>query len=263
MNKIYNVEASEINVEASEINVEASEIVEIILDFYKKDEALKINSIKDVEKLLNLENGFFKFCIEKNDISILFSLSEDDELNEYIVERLGIAPRMERFNKNSVEFKAHSLANYGQIFTIFRNAALILLIIAFVSVNYVYVPVDQEKKAILTFFLIIGALSSFLVLYTVAFVKVKLDNDFIEFKGKNYHFSTIRNIVTCDSILSFGKHIELYPIDKVKPIILYMNNTDDMKLIKEFYEDYRLKEEYKKGFTICIKKLITINFKKK
>ena len=60
-----------------------------------------------------------------------------------------------------------------------------------------------------------------------------------------------------------GKHIELYPIDKVKPIILYMNNTDDMKLIKEFYEDYRLKEEYKKGFTICIKKLITINFKKK
>ena len=36
-----------------------------------------------------------------------------------------------------------------------------------------------------------------------------------------------------------------------------------MKLIKEFYEDYRLKEEYKKGFTICIKKLITINFKKK
>jgi hypothetical protein len=25
-----------------------------------------------------------------------------------------------------------------------------------------------------------------------------------------------------------------------------MNNTDDMKLIKEFYEDYRLKEEYKK-----------------
>ena len=36
-----------------------------------------------------------------------------------------------------------------------------------------------------------------------------------------------------------------------------------LKLIKEFYEDYRLKEEYKKGFTICIKKLITINFKKK
>ena len=42
MNKIYNVEASE-------INVEASEIVEIILDFYKKDEAWKINSIKNVE----------------------------------------------------------------------------------------------------------------------------------------------------------------------------------------------------------------------
>ena len=184
----------------------------------------------------------------------------ENQTNITVISNKSISKKL---NKDILEFKAHSLANYSPHWIIFKNASLLLLIIAFVSVNYIYVPVDQEKKAILTFFLIIGALSSFLVLYTVAFVKVKLDNDFIEFKGKNYHFSTIRNIVTCDSILSFGKHIELYPIDKVKPIILYMNNTDDMKLIKEFYEDYRLKEEYKKGFTICIKKLITINFKKK
>ena len=232
MNKIYNVEASE-------INVEASEIVEIILDFYKKDEALKINSIKDVEKLLNLENGFFKFCIEKNDISILFSLSEDDELNEYIVERLGIAPRMERFNKNSVEFKAHSLANYGQIFTILRNAALILLIIAFVSVNYVYVPVYQDKKAILIFFLIIGVLCAFLILYTVVFVRVKLCNDFIKVNNKDYYFEKIRKIKFCRSFFYFGKNIKIYlEDDKYPSLTLYLNNSDDMDLIEEFYLDY-------------------------
>ena len=209
-------------------------------------------------KTLNFQNDF-----KNNDINSVFDLKHTKIKNQNNIINISNKSISKKLNKDLFEFKAHSLANYGQLFIIIRNAALILLIIAFVSVNYVYVPVDQEKKAILTFFLIIGALSSFLVLYTVAFVKVKLDNDFIEFKGKNYHFSTIRNIVTCDSILSFGKHIELYPIDKVKPIILYMNNTDDMKLIKEFYEDYRLKEEYKKGFTICIKKLITINFKKK
>ena len=58
-------------------------------------------------------------------------------------------------------------------------------------------------------------------------------------------------------------------MDKNDEVIVNKDNNiiedwfaDDMKLIKEFYEDYRLKEEYKKGFTICIKKLITINLKK-
>ncbi|WP_164469250.1 hypothetical protein [Aliarcobacter cryaerophilus] len=154
--------------------------------------------------------------------------------------------KAKKLNKDLFEFKAHSLANYGQLFIILRNSALILLIIAFASVNYIYVPVDQEKKAFLIFFLIIGTLSAFLVLYTIAFVKVKLGNDFIEFKGKNYHFSMIRDIKYCQSIFCFGKYIKIYlrydennKNDKYPIRTLYLNNNDHIKLIKEFYTDYR------------------------
>ena len=173
----------------------------------------------------------------------------ENQTNITVISNKSISKKL---NKDILEFKAHSLANYSPHWIIFKNASLLLLIIAFVSVNYIYVPVDQEKKAFLTFFLIIGTLSAFLVLYTVTFVKVKLGNDFIEFKSKNYHFSMIRDIKDCQSIFCFGKYIKIYlqydennKNDKYPIRTLYLNNNDHIKLIQEFHTDYREKENRK------------------
>lgn len=198
-------------------------------------------------KTLNFQNDF-----KNNDINSVFDLKHTKIKNQNNIINISNKSISKKLNKDLLEFKAHSLANYGQLFIILRNSALILLIIAFASVNYIYVPVDQEKKAFLTFFLIIGTLSAFLVLYTVAFAKVKLGNDFIEFKGKNYHFSMIRDIKDCQSIFCFGKYIKIYlqydennKNDKYPIRTLYLNNNDHIKLIKEFYTDYREKENRK------------------
>ena len=75
---------------------------------------------------------------------------------------------------------------------------------------------------------------------------------FIEFKSKNYHFSKIRDIKPCQSIFCFGKYIKIYlqydennKNDKYPIRTLYLDNNDHIKLIEEFYTDYREKENRK------------------
>lgn len=177
-----------------------------------------------------------KSKLDKDTFHISNGTGNIGQLNNYTLENKSIPKKL---NNDTVEFKAHSLANYGQIFIIFKNAAFILLIIAIASINYVYVPADQNKKAILIFFLIIGALCAFLILYTVVFVRVKLCNDFIKVNNKDYYFEKIRKIKFCRSFFYFGKNIKIYlEDDKYPSLTLYLNNSDDMDLAEEFYLDY-------------------------
>lgn len=154
-----------------------------------------------------------------------------------------------KLNKDILEFKAHSLANYGQIFIILRNAALLLLIITIIGTNYIYVPVGSSEISILKFLIFVGTLCAFLFLYTVVFVKVRLGNNFIKVKGKDYHFDKIRKMKFCRSFFYFGKHIKIYlENDKYPSLTLYLNNGEDIDLIEEFYLDY-LKNTKKKNKT--------------
>lgn len=68
-------------------NTETTKLVEKILDFHKKHEAFKINSIEDLEKYWELENGFFKTCIKRKDTPTLLGVCRDRGLIEYIFEK--------------------------------------------------------------------------------------------------------------------------------------------------------------------------------
>ena len=170
----------------------------------------------------------------------------ENQTNITVVSNKSISKKL---NKDILEFKAHSLANYSPHWIIFKNASLLLLIIAIIGTNYIYVPVGSNEISILKFLIFVGTLCAFLFLYTVIFVKVQLSNDFIKVKGKEYQFENIRKIKFCRSFFYFGKHIKIYlENDKYPSLTLYLNNGDDIDLIEEFYLDY-LKNTKKKNNT--------------
>ena len=160
----------------------------------------------------------------------------ENQTNITVISNKSISKKL---NKDIAEFKAHSLANYSPHWIILRNASLLLLIIAIIVTNYIYVPVGSSEISILKFLIFVGTLCAFLFLYTVIFVKVQLGNDFIKVKGKEYQFENIRKIKFCRSFFYFGKHIKIYlENDKYPSLTLYLNNGDDIDLIEEFYLDY-------------------------
>ena len=162
--------------------------------------------------------------------------SIENQTNITVISNKSISKKL---NKDTVVFKAHSLANYSPHWIILRNASLLLLIIAIIGTNYIYVPVGSSEISILKFLIFVGTLCAFLFLYTVIFVKVQLGNDFIKVKGKEYQFENIRKIKFCRSFFYFGKHIKIYLVnDKYPNLTLYLNNGDDIDLIEEFYLDY-------------------------
>lgn len=148
-----------------------------------------------------------------------------------------------KINKDTVSFKAFSLANYGQIWTLLRNVALILLVVVFVSLFFISVSVGQEEKAILIFFLSIGILCAFLILYTFIYVGVKVNNEYLEIKGKKYQFGDIRKIKFFRNFFYFGRHIKIYLEDDTYPSATLYINDIQMDLIEEFYLDYLKKEK--------------------
>ena len=161
--------------------------------------------------------------------------SIENQTNITVISNKSISKKL---NKDTVVFKAHSLANYSPHWIILRNASLLLLIIAIIGTNYIYIPVGSSEISILKFLIFVGTLCAFLFLYTVIFVKVQLGNDFIKVKGKEYQFENIRKIKFCRSFFYFGKHIKIYLVnDKYPSLTLYLNNGDDIDLIEEFYLD--------------------------
>ncbi|MCT7508702.1 hypothetical protein [Aliarcobacter cryaerophilus] len=195
-------------------------------------------------KEINVVNTF-----ENNEIDTAFDFkgsSIENQTNITVISNKSISKKL---NKDIVEFKAHSLANYSPHWIILRNASLLLLIIAIIGTNYIYVPVGSSEISILKFLIFVGTLCAFFFLYTVIFVKVQLSNDFIKVKGKDYHFDKIRKMKFCRSFFYFGKHIKIYlENDKYPSLTLYLNNGDDIDLIEEFYLDY-LKNTKKKNNT--------------
>lgn len=194
-----------------------------------------MNIINQNNNFQNSENG----TGQNFDAAII-----ENQTNITVISNKSISKKL---NKDIVEFKAHSLANYWPYWNIIlRNAAFLLLIITIIGTNYIYVPVGSSEISILKFLIFVGTLCAFLFLYTVVFVKVRLGNDFIKVKGKDYHFDKIRKMKFCRSFFYFGKHIKIYlENDKYPSLTLYLNNGDDIDLIEEFYLDY-LKNNKKK-----------------
>ena len=159
----------------------------------------------------------------------------------------------------NVFFKAYSLSNYNLDFLAFlerylpkkvysvlkflgldlvllKYAVLILLIVVFASPLFVSVPINQEEKAISIFLFSIGILCAVLVLYTLVYVKVKVNNDSIELKGQKYQFSDM-DIVFCENI--FNRHIEIFlENDAREPSIKLYLDEDQMDFVEEFYLAY-------------------------
>lgn len=159
----------------------------------------------------------------------------------------------------NVFFKAYSLSNYNLDFLAFlerylpkkvysvlkflgldlvllKYAVLILLIVVFASPLFVSMPINQEEKAISIFLFSIGILCAVLVLYTLVYVKVKVNNDSIELKGQKYQFSDM-DIVFCENI--FNRHIEIFlENDAREPSIKLYLDEDQMDFVEEFYLAY-------------------------
>ncbi|WP_066358770.1 hypothetical protein [Aliarcobacter cryaerophilus] len=196
-----------------------------------------MNIINQNNNFQNSENG----TGQNFDAAII-----ENQTNITVISNKSISKKL---NKDIAKFKAHSLANYSPHWIILKNASLLLLIIAIIGTNYIYVPFGSSEISILKFLIFVGTLCAFLFLYTVIFVKVQLSNDFIKVKGKEYQFENIRKIKFCRSFFYFGKHIKIYlENDKYPSLTLYLNNGDDIDLIEEFYLDY-LKNTKKKNNT--------------
>lgn len=182
-------------------------------------------------RTINQTNNFQN---SENELAQNFTNAKiQNQTNINVISNTSIAKKI---NKD-VSFKAFSLANYGQIWTLLRNVALILLVLIFTSVPFISVSINKEEEAISIFLYSIGTLFTYLILYIIVFVKVKVDDGFIQFKGKKYNFSNIRKMKFYKTLFN-GKYIKIYLENDTYPNATLYLDDDQMDVVEEFYLDY-------------------------